>query len=236
MYSRIWNYNNVPWFRNTVYYYVRKKSAVTSQWRLWIIEDKNAFDIWHLYVLIITVSHYAGIVVGIIIRRRRVIAYEQLAVKFKRRSIANSVAQYIAHDLTLSRCGGGNERNGRYIRGRGNPLCSFYIDRYENSRSPDSVIKLMERGELREEHRTFSRSLSLLFPFARLLFKQFHASISTLCSRYVCIYKHTGYSVIQAWKMARMAFDWTKAILDRKIFDLDCNFGPIPRDRLAQVL
>lgn len=71
------------------------------------------------------------------------------------------------------------------LEGRGgNPLRSFYIDRYENSRSPGSVIKLMERGERREEHGTFSRSLWLLFSFARLLFKQFHASISMLCVQY----------------------------------------------------
>lgn len=42
----------------------------------------------------------------------------------------------------------------------GKLLRSFYIDRYENSRSLDSVIKLMERGERREEHKTVSHSLS----------------------------------------------------------------------------
>lgn len=110
-------------------------------------------------------------------------------MKFKRIDVATISVQPPIRSRDVSRVtiryyilacgeGKGKERNGRYIVRKGK-LRSFYIGRYENSRSPDSVIKLMERSDRRERSAGNSLSLSLSsFSLVRLLFKQFYASIS----------------------------------------------------------
>jgi len=110
--------------------------------------------------------------------RRRIITGEQLAVKFKRHRAISARPRIRSRATHSSVPAGRDERNPEaWMSGRGE-RCSAPsdIDRYGSSRSPDSVIKLMERAGRR------SRFLSFSSPSERFLLRQFRALISTLCS------------------------------------------------------